>query len=290
MKKSYILILLAIVTIAGSLFTALSSNMLFDDIFNVGVGIANMTMVASLPAVSFTIIFLLLVLYLIRTYRHPDCVKRITRTYLIIQAAFSLVGIVGAILAGALVYHTFVGNHPFPGYILIFMILNLLVLVACCYGYFYVRKWKDDEGRVKINFKYVMKTIGWVLFIGLVFNRLGMFLGAPSYIYLRNLHLTFPVYLYLLLPIFLGLIKVLQIYEMVDRKKIFILTIVALGLNVIFFTYTAVMGINDTAFISSLSQLFPLERMASKPVELPIHFLAYVGVGVSLFITNKNPK
>lgn len=290
MSKKFSIISLIITTIVGSLFTALGSNMLFDDLFNKDVPFANHTLFVSLPAVSVCVIFVMLVLYIIRVYKHPDCQKRISRLYLIIAIVMGVIGVVGAVLGGVKVYGTFTGRHPFPGYLIIFMILNILIIGGAICGLVFLKKMKDDTGKVKITVKHVFKTIGWFLFISMMFNRLGMLLGAPTYIYLRNLYKTFPFYLYLLMPVFLGVLVLMSPFEILDRKKRFILGLVALGLNVCFFGYIALMGINDTAFISSLSQAMPLERMASKPLEILIHFLTYTGVGVAVLVLNKKPK
>lgn len=290
MKKKYLIIALSLILVVGSLFMALASNMFFDDIFNIQVEMSHSTLFVTLPAASVAIFFVMAVLYILRMYKHPDCAKRISRLYLIILAALSVVGLVGAILSGVNVYHTFTGSHPFPGYLIIFMILNIVLLGGSVAGLIFLRKMKEDTGRVKITFKHVMKTIGWFLFISMVFNRFGMLLGAPSYIYLRNLHQTFPFYLYLLVPVFLGVLEVLYIFQLLDRKKLFILGIVGIAVNVVLFAYIAIMGINDTGFISSLSQAMPLERMASKPLEILIHVLSYGGVGAAILVQNRKPK
>ena len=290
MTRKRFYIYLAVLTVIGSLFMVLASNMFFDDVFNIQVKLTETTLLATGPSATFAIAWVLATLYLIRLYKHPNCFKRLSRTYLINGACLGLVGFVLAILAGVKVYHTFVGTHPFPGYLIIFMILNCLLTAGGIYGVILLRKREDDQDKIKIRVSYVFKSIGWFLFISLLFNRLGLFLGSPTYIYWRNFYQTFPVYLYLLFPLFLGVLKVLQITEVFDYKKNKLLALVAIGLNVAFFAYTALMGISDTAFVSSLSQLFPLERMAAKPVELPIHFLAYLGVGISLLVTNKKAK
>ena len=290
MKKKYLVLSLALIAVVGSLFFALGSNMFFDDIFNIQVGFGGSTLVASLPSISVALFFVIAILYVLRMYKHRDCQKRLSRLYLIITLVLGSVGLLGAILAGATVYHTFVGDHPFAGYLIIFMILDVLLIGGAITGLVFLKKMPEDEGKIKITFKYVMKTIGWFLFICIVLNRFGMFLGLPTYVYTRNLYQTFPTYLWMLLPLFLGVLEVLYILGILDRKKLFILAIVGLGLNVCFFGYTAVMGINDTAFISSLSQIYPLERMASKPLEILIHLLSYVGVGIALLIQNKKPK
>ena len=289
-NKKIIIISLIVLTVLGSLFTALASNMLFDDLFNVGAGMANSTLFVSLPAVSVASVFVMVVLLMLRTYKRPDCAKRISRLYYIITIVLGGIGVLGVILSAAVVYKNFFGKHPFPGYLMIFLILNLLIIASGVFGLRLAKKMPEDTGRIKVNFLHVLKTIGWVMFIGMVFNRFGMLLGAPSYIYLRNLHQTFPFYLYLLMPLFLGVVEVLHILQLVDRKKLIIMAIVGLGLNVVFFAYIAIMGLNDTAFVSSLSQAMPLERMASKPVELPIHFLSYAGVAAAILVQNRKVK
>ena len=290
-NKLYTSFSLIILTVIGSLFTLLASNMLMDDLFNKSVSFSNMTIFISLPAVSVAVIFLLGVLYLIRTYRHPECRKRITRTYLIIAMVFSFIGIVGAILGGTVTYHTFLGKNPFPGYLILFMILNILLLLSeACALYLTIKKMKDDEGKIKINFLYVLKTIGWVLFIGLLFNRFGLFMGMPAYVYTRNLYLTFPTYLYLLLPLYLGVVIVLYNLEILSKKKTFILGIVGIAINIALFTYTVISGLNDTSYISSISQLYPIDRMATLPIEVIIHFVAYLGVGASIIVISLPKK
>ena len=54
--------------------------------------------------------------------------------------AFALIGLVGAILSGTMVYGTFTGTHPFAGYLIIFMILNILFLLAGAAGLYCVYK------------------------------------------------------------------------------------------------------------------------------------------------------
>ena len=290
MRRIYLVISLTLLTVFGSLFMVQASNMFFDDVFNIQVKLTKTTGIVTVPAATIAILFVMAVLYVIRLYKHPDCFKRLTITYSIIVAVLGLIGAVTSILSGILIYGTLVSAHPFPGYLIIFLIFNIVMCGCGIGGPIMLRKREPDQDRIKVSVSYVFKTIGWFLFISLVFNRLGLFIGSPSYIYWRNFYQTFPTYLYLLLPVFLGVLKVFQLIGLFDHKKNLLLALVAIGLNVCFFAYTAIMGINDTGFVSSISQLYPLERMAAKPVELPIHFLAYLGVGISLIITNKKPQ
>ena len=285
MNKKYLLLSLVCLTIFGALFTALGSNMFFSDIANIAAGLSLVPV--TLPAAAISVTFAIAIFYVIRIYKHPDCFKKITRLYLIIAAIVNLVGLVGVILSAVSVYGTFLSPNPFPGYLIIFLILELLILGGIVYAFVALKKAKEDTGKVEIKVSYVFKTIGWFFFIMIVLNRFGMFLGMPLYVYLRNLYKTFPFYIFLLEGLFLGFIEIAHIFELFDAKKIRILIFVGLGLNVALFAYIAIMGVNDTVFISSLSPALPLERLASKPLEVLIHFLAYLGVGIALFLQNR---
>lgn len=286
MNKKFTIISLICLTIVGALFTMLGSNMFFADVGNMAVGFARSTILITIPAAIMSVMFALGIFYVIRAYKHPDCLKSINRLYLIIAIALNVIAL-GANIAGAfMVYGTLVSLNPFPGYTIIFMVLELAIIGGAIFGLLQNSKRPEDEGKVKITVVYVLKTIGWFMFIMLMLNRLGTFLTAPFYVYLRNLHKTFPFYLYLLMPAFLGTLVVLTSFKMIDKKKALLLTYIGIGLNVVLFAYIALMGINDTGFISSLSEAMPLERLASKPLEMLIHFLAYLGVSAALLVLN----
>ena len=284
MKRLHIILALAGLTVVGALFTVLASNMFFADIINMAAGFANSTLFVSLPAIAVSCTCVLGVFFFLRTYKNKGCFKRISKLYSIIALVLNSVGLLGCILSGAIVYGTFAGSQPFPGYLIIFMILNLLLAGGAAVALVFLRKLPEDENRVKINFLYVLKTIGWFMFIMMIFNRLGTLLGAPAYVYLRNLGKTFPFYILLLAPLGLGVIIVLNIFGLLKKKQLLIATSAVLGCMLVLWIYSAIMGINDSAFVSSLSQAMPLERMAAKPLEMLIQLLSYLGVGAAILV------
>jgi len=291
MNKRKTIIALIALTGVGALFAMLGANMFFADIVGIGSGAHNATLFTTLAVLPVCASFVIGILYMLRIYKHPGCMKRITRLYSIILAVLGLLGFIFDIVASAVTYNSFVSAHPFPGFSIIFLILNLLLMgVGGCGIYCSIKHLKDDTDKVKVNFPYVMKTIGWFLFISLMLYRLGTFLTFPLYVYWRNFYMTFPFYLWLLVPLFLGVLEAMHILGLLDRKKGMILALVGIGVNVLLTGYTVICGINDTMFISSLSQAMPMERVAAKPVELPLHFLAYLGVAIALLIQNKKPK
>lgn len=283
-KKAYILLTLAVATVMGALFTVLASNMFFGDIINMAAGFTNSTLFVSLPAIAVSMTLAIIVLWVIRINLHPDCFKRISKLYSIIAIALNAVGVLGVILSAAIVYGTLLSSQPFPGYLIIFLVLNLGIIGCGVYALLKLKKLPEDQGRVKINALYVLKTIGWFLFIVLVFNRLGTLLGAPGYVYLRNLYKTFPFYIMLLSPLGLGAVVVLNKLGMLEKKQLLIATGAVMGCTLVLWVYSAIMGINDSGFVSSLSQAMPLERMAAKPLEMLIQLLAYLGVTAAILV------
>lgn len=284
MSKKITIYALIVITLLGSLIATLSVNMFFNDVVNLGAGLTNGTILVSIPADTITCMLAIMALYVIRLYKRPGTFKKLTSTYLIIIAALGAIGMISSILAGALDYGALNSQYPFKGYLIIFMILNALALLCSCFAFFMLSKKENDEEIFKVNVLHCFTTAGWFLFILLMFNRTGMLISMPLYVYLRTLYMTFPFYVYLLMPLFLAVIKVLNILGILSKKTSLILSIVALALNVVLFAVIVILAISDTAFISSVSAAMPLERIASKPFEIIIHFLSYTGVAVVLLL------
>lgn len=287
MNKKYVIITLICLTIVGALFTMLGSNMFFGDILNKDLTFGEGTLFVSLPSVMVAVTFATSIMYVIRVYRHPDSKRALTKLYSILAIALNGVGIIGAILAAIRIYGTLFTRHPFPGYLIIFIVFELLIIGASIYGLVNLKKMSPDEGKIKITVKYVFKTIGWFLFIMVVLNRFGTFLTAPLFIYWRNFNHTAPFYVYLLVPLFFGVTHVLFLLGILDKKKLFIFALAGLGASVALEAYTIILGVTNTGFISSLSQAMPLERMLSKPIEILLQILIYTGVGVALIVESK---
>ena len=274
----------------GSLFAVLGANMFFSDVGNMGAyGPAGM--LSTMPALLFAALFPTLFLYVLRLHLRPKTFKRMTRLYVIIAMALSFLGFLTSILAGVVIYGSFVKPYPFPGYLIIFMILHLLVLGGGVFVFIKLRKLPEDEERFKVNVKHVFKTLGWFLFISLAIERFGLFIAAPLYIYWRNFYMTFPFYLFLLVPAFLGTLKVLTILGYLeDRKLRLILSIAGVAATVVLFVAIAIPGILNTSYVSSVSTAMPLERLASKPLEILIHLCSNLAVGIILLVQTLKAK
>ena len=284
MSRRLTLAALVALTLLGSLFAILGANMFFSDIGNMS-AVGPKGFITTFPALMFAALFPTCFLYVLRYYLRPKTFKRMTRLYVIIAMALSFVGLLCSILSGVMVYGSFIKEYPFPGYLIIFMILHVLVLGGGVFALIKLQKLPEDEERFKVDVKHVFKTLGWFLFISLAMERLGLFVAFPLYAYWRNFYITFPFYLFLLVPAFLGTVKVLDLLGYLTKPNLkMILSIAGIACTVVLFVAIAVPGILNTAYVSSVSTAMPLERLASKPVEILIHLVSNSAVEIILLV------
>ena len=289
MNRKHSLIALGAITLLGSIVGYVGTNYFMVEVLNKG-GNMFATALASLPMLCLGSILIAGFLYVVRLFKRPKTFKKLSKHYLIIGLVLSGVGFLSALLAGILVYGTFFGPNPFYGYLVIMLVLFAVAIWACIFLLNKIKN-KEDEEEYKVRAPHVFSTIGWFLFIGLVFNRTGSFLFAPFYIQWRTLYLTFPFYCYLLCPLFVGVVKVLTDFRILERGSRLILPMVAGGLQATLFIAVAAIGVNDTLMVSAISPAMPLERMAGLPVEIIIHFLSMTAVSIILIVQavrNKN--
>lgn len=284
-NKKLLIPLIALVAIVGSLSAALSINMLMGDVSNYATGFSNITVFATGVAVCFTMEVVAVFFYLLRLIQRPKTVRRLTATYLIIIASLALLCLISAILAGVLNYHSFVKPYPFPGFLIVAIVFSTLLMAGCILClWFVLKKLPKDEERFKVTFPYVIKTILWFHFVLLAFNRFGMLLGSPIYIQWRTFYMTWPFYIFLAIPAYLAVIKVLDLLGLLKNHHKMIMSTIGLLLNGLLFAVIVLLGLHDTNFIAGVSPCMPLERLMSGPIELFIHHVAYLIMGLALLI------
>ena len=286
MSKKFVMISLALIAIFGSLLTFYASNLFFSDVANFGSG--SPTLFVTFPALLLGAMFVAAALFIVRFYQRPNSRKVLSRNYLFIAIALACFAVIFAVLGGIINYRGNFLSYPFPGYLIIMIVLNVLIIVGAAITLFkVVLKMPDDTEKYKVKPLHVLHTLGLFLLISLAFNRFGAFLLMPVYVQWSSLYMTFVYYLFLLIPMALLVIKVLGI---LDYKPLFIPTVVVAALAVILFAVTAIIGVNDSAFISAVSAAAPLERLGSMPMEILIHFVTYLGVSIYYIIKELKAK
>lgn len=283
MSKKFSIIASAIITVLGSLVTFYACNLFFADVANVANGFNGPLVLVSITALMLGALFVTGLFYVVRLYKRPKTLKKLSSNYLFVAMGLSFVGLLTAILGGLLAYGNLASPYPFPGYTIIMMIIHLLVLGGSIFVFVkFVRPLPEDEEKFKVTVKHVFYTLGWFLFASLAFNRFGAFLFLPSYVYLRNLYETFIFYLFLLVPMAMLVKKALDVYEIKYNK--FVVSCALLGAAVVLLIPIIILATLDTMFVSSVSLTMPLDRLAAKPVEFLLHLLSYFGLLIFWFV------
>ena len=290
MSKKFSLIALAIIAVLGSLMAFVASNLFFTDVPYFGPHIMDTAIFLSFTALLFGAYFVIGAMYIVRSYLKPNIRKKMSKTYLKTTMVLAGLGFVFAILAAVINYNgNFLASAPFPGFIILMMVMHLLVLGGSIFALLKPAKaLPEDTEEFKVGAKHVFFTMGWFLFTALAFNRFGAFLTMPIYVELRNFYQTVFFYLFLLVPMAILVKKVFDVFEL--KLNRFIYVIILFAINLVLFIVVAIIGLNDTTFVSSLSPAMPLERLAAKPVEIIIHFASQFGILLAWLIREIKAK
>ena len=290
MSKKFSLIALAIIAVLGSLIAFAASNLFFTDVPYFGPHIMDTAIFLSFTALLFGAYFVIGAMYIVRSYLKPNIRKKMSKTYLKTTMVLAGLGFVFVILAAVINYNgNFLASAPFPGFIILMMVAHLLVLGGSIFALLKpVKALPEDTEEFKVGAKHVFFTMGWFLFTALAFNRFGAFLTMPIYVELRNFYQTVFFYLFLLVPMAILVKKVFDVFEL--KLNRFIYVIILFAINLVLFIVVAVIGMNDTTFVSSLSPAMPLERLAAKPVEIIIHFASQFGILLAWLIREIKAK
>ena len=290
MSKKFSLIALAIIAVLGSLMAFVASNLFFTDVPYFGPHIMDTAIFLSFTALLFGAYFVIGAMYIVRSYLKPNIRKKMSKTYLKTTMVLAGLGFVFAILAAVINYNgNFLASAPFPGFIILMMVAHLLVLGGSIFALLKpVKALPEDTEEFKVGAKHVFFTMGWFLFTALAFNRFGAFLTMPIYVELRNFYQTVFFYLFLLVPMAILVKKVFDVFEL--KLNRFIYVIILFAINLVLFIVVAIIGLNDTTFVSSLSPAMPLERLAAKPVEIIIHFASQFGILLAWLIREIKAK
>jgi len=287
MSKKFALISLAIIAIFGSIFTFYATNLFFGD---VSCYFSNTTIFITFAALCFGALLLAAPLFLVRFYQREKSRKALCKHYLFIALALGTLGLIFVILAAIIDMHSLFKPYPFPGYLVIMLIIYLVIIGGSLFTLFkIVFKMPEDEEKFKMTAKHVFHTIGLYLLTALAFNRFGAFLFMPLYVQWSTFNRTFVYYLFLLIPMALLVIKMIDMFKI--RHNMFIEVFVISTLNIILMIAILFFGMNDSSFISAVSAAAPLERLGSMPMEIFIHFFAYFIVTQVYFLrTRKQSK
>ena len=293
MKRSKAILILVLLLLVGSFVTFYVSNFIMSDIANMAYGVHDVNFIASLPGFIFSWDFVLAVLYCIRFYGRSQHKKKMTMTYSVILMVFSILGFITAILTGVMIYHSFVKPYPFPGYVILSMIVHAALFVVALIVRGKCKNMEEDTAKRRIDLGYVLYSIACVLVIFLAMNRFGALMWAVVYVQMSTLYLTFPFYISLLLPMALVLQITLYIFGVYENHLTadIVFVVVFLIVNTILAAAVFYLGSQYTVFISAISPALALERLATMPLDVIVHFgLMYILGFYCLYLAIKLKK
>ena len=293
MSKRKTALLLVIISVAGSFETFYASNMIFSDVANAFMGLNDIYFIASIPALVISFDFVLAAIYTARLFIKPHLKKRMGRLYGAWLGVLSAVGLAAGILTGSIVYRSFTAPYPFPGYTILSIAVNAALLAVGVAVIIKNKKTPEEDSGVskaieaeialkqgrklpyvarRVNFIYVVHTILLFAMVFLAFNRFGALLWSPVYVQWRTLYITFPFYLWLLIPIGLLAHSVFYILKVFSRKPGLGLvnSILLFVINLALAAACIIIGTHNTLFISAISPALALERLAAMPVDTMI--------------------
>lgn len=286
MNKKRTLILLIITAIIGSIVTFYTTNFIMSDVGNYTYGYNGFYYLASIPGFVFALEFVTFTMLIIRTYIRPQYRKRTILHYIRILVFFSIIGFVGAILAGTFAYHSFIKPYPFPFYLIISLVIHGFIIVYGIYSHISLnRRMDEDTERKKMTIGYILYSFILPLVIFFAYNRFGALLLSPIYIQGLTFNMTWPLYLWLAAPMLILLyilFKAFNIFKSINDQicylTLYIIFTVTLGISCI------ITGKSNPLFIAVISPAFGLDRLGTYPYIFILHFVQTIVFGLYFLI------
>ena len=283
MNKKTASIILIVLVVLGSIFTFYTANLLFSDLANIFPGYKDNNFITSLPMCMTMNQFILAILYVARYIRRPQYVKSMTKKYLIIFMAFSVLGIITSIMSGVMIYHSFFKPYPIPAYCFTMILVNVIFIAAAVYFYILtVKRMPEDKEKRPFSVKHIFKTIGYSLGIFFVLERFGAALYFPFYIQWRTIYMSWPFFFTLLAPMSMCVQSFLYVIPKYKENVRIGLIFAIINLSVAFVAHLVVciIGYNEPKLLSAISPAMAIDRLdcSTKSLILVIVVTAIIGV------------
>lgn len=276
MNKRNSIITLVILGIIGS-FVMFYATELF--MYDVGLKFSEPTIISTLPGLMIAFDFILAIMYVLKLQAYGNSKRALTKLYSVVLASFAGVGLITSILTGVVLYKSFVTPYPFPGYTIICLIVNTLVLVfALVTRLALVKKLPEDTEEAKLSVKKVFKALGLGFVTFFTLDRVGALLWIGSYLQPRTLYMSWVFYVYTLVPLLTYIYLAIKYFgvKMAECKAYRVYAIVIACLQLVFGVATIVIGYANPLFVQAISMAMALERFAAMPVVILPMFLGYL--------------
>lgn len=284
-NKKQTTILLAIITVVGSIIAFYGTNLLLSDLSNMFYMTISQDIITSLPIFIISIQMVSGFICLIDLdYRPANGRKYIVRCMDVLVFT-SLIGLGATIVSYTTIYHKFMAPYPFKGASIILLVYYVLVFAGSSFLNVWGQGLPKPEKKA-LPFRRILFRMVRIIFIYYAFNRFGAFLCSPSYMRIKTFWLTLPFYLSLLIPIILTAFMVLynMYYDVKWAKSGLILAIILFVADIVFFAAIFFLGSKYTEFPAAISPAIPLERLIKIPLDVIVQSVISTAMGLYALI------
>lgn len=284
MSKKLALILLVPISILTSFVAFYTTNLVLTDIGNNTIsGIQNADIVSSIPGLMVAFSLVTILIFILRMVKDSQYKKSLVKLYSLIILGFAVVGLIFTILSVPVMYGTLLAPYPFPGYLMICLIVHILSIIGMIFvRFFLTKKIQDDQEKRKITVKYVLQSMLLAFFMWFSMDRVGAVIWSSAYVEFRTIGLTIFFYLYCFSTLLIMVFYLFYCFGILENHKkaakIYVLT--SVGLTLIFAVITLILTFTNPLFVASVSPAIGLERLANMPVVTLIQTIIFVAMGI----------
>ena len=277
MKKRYIVLLTFLGIFAAVLFH-FGATLFYEVVSNYEaltiIELSGLPMFMFMAAIITVMFFLYRALVLKRN--NPYIKKR----YAMLIMIFTSIGVVSAILVGAVIYHNMFARYVFIAYPFVMMIANLVSLGASIY-YFVISnkqiKEEQPEKPARSSARHVFATIGFTFLILYSFVKFGSLFLLPLLYSSSDGYLAIPFYIQCLVPL-AALVCFLAYKDVIDEEKRgrfgVISSSVIVGISVCTFVYMVIATkYTYPNMINALSNNLHMERLVTFPINFIVLYV-----------------
>lgn len=275
MNKKKAFILLIILTIIGSVICYYATNLILADVINYSYGWNGLNILASIPGVMFAVDTVCATVFVIRYYKNNKNKKRTLSLYIKLMIIFSIIGILGSIAASTFSYDSITVSYPFPYYLIISIVLHaIIIIILTIISSKVLKNMEEDEEKKKISFGYFLYSVFLPCFVFYSYNRLGAVLLSFTYIQTSTIHMTWSLFVWLLIPIMILYYIISAEFDVYQSISIQVIQLLAFGLlNLSLGASYYITSSHNSLYISSISPAFGLDRMLAFPLIAIFHFV-----------------
>lgn len=287
--RFYDIICITVLILAGSLITYFAMNLFWSDIANYAQKFNWPLTIATYPLFTIALGIVVFTIFIARYLRMEKPYRmRTAKFYLIFLMIISSVGLITTILSMTFVYKNALAACPFPGSLVVYLIVHVAFIIFEAIGLYKVKKvLSEDDIKAKRSIAYIIYSACMGIFTFIAFDRLGAFLISPIYIEWNRFDLLWPFLLSLIIPavilVFMVLFR-LKIFDKNNHKFCFILWISAFIVSTALMITVMIQGRSNPLLVSLISPAMPIERLATLPIDFIIMYAPIVLISLDKII------